>query len=132
MKAESQALEVLGRYSWPGNVRELENVVERAVLVADGDLIELKHLAPEILGEAQAGRGDSRIRVEIPPGISGYKDVVKEVADIARQKLILKALSENDNNVTHSARALGMSRRHLIVKMQEMNLGQNSNGDKEN
>ena len=42
------ALQVLSNYDWPGNVRELENVIERAMVTVDSDVIGRQHLAPYI------------------------------------------------------------------------------------
>jgi DNA-binding NtrC family response regulator len=41
---ETKALDILIKYQWPGNIRELQNIIERAVLIADGDLIKIEHL----------------------------------------------------------------------------------------
>lgn len=49
---DPDALEVLNRYSWPGNIRELENVIERAVVMAEGEHISLSELPPEIVQAA--------------------------------------------------------------------------------
>jgi two-component system response regulator AtoC len=133
IKVSNEALEAFRGYSWPGNVRELENVVERALLMAEGDVIELAHLTPEIKGKEFETRSDEpEIRVEIPSRFNNYKDVIKEVGDLVRRKMILRALSDHDWNVTHSARALGMSRRHLIHKMQQLGLRRSSSEDGEN
>ena len=48
-----EALEVMTNYSWPGNVRELQNVVERAILISDGDLITSEHLPVSMRREEQ-------------------------------------------------------------------------------
>jgi transcriptional regulator with GAF, ATPase, and Fis domain len=48
MNFDDEALRILEHYAWPGNIRELENVIERAVVLADGDTIEPRHL-PETL-----------------------------------------------------------------------------------
>jgi transcriptional regulator of acetoin/glycerol metabolism len=41
-------------YAWPGNIRELENVIERCVLLSDGDTIRLRDLAPEVRASRSA------------------------------------------------------------------------------
>lgn len=44
-------IDALKRYTWPGNIRQLRNAVERAMLFADGDLLEIGHFSPEVIGE---------------------------------------------------------------------------------
>jgi len=114
-----EALAALGGYSWPGNVRELENVVERATVMAESDAIGLCDLPSEIQGEP-AG-----IKVGIPAHYTSYKQVVKEVTDLALREVIARALNDNDWNVTRSAKALEISRRQLIYKMHDLGLGRN-------
>jgi DNA-binding NtrC family response regulator len=47
-----------GAYRWPGNVRELENVIERAVILADGDSITIRELPANVVGRALPDRGE--------------------------------------------------------------------------
>lgn len=49
------ALDALKAYNWPGNIRQLRNAIERAMLFADGDLLEIGHFAPEIVEAAHGG-----------------------------------------------------------------------------
>ena len=57
---------MLEQYDWPGNVRELRNVIERATILAPGELIEPAHLPPALL--AAAGPAPRRHRSRIAPG----------------------------------------------------------------
>jgi two-component system, NtrC family, response regulator AtoC len=115
-----EALARLQAYSWPGNVRELENVVERAALLADGPVI----LAGDL--PAEVNESEPSIQVLIPPEFADYKQVLKQVATIVRAEMVRRALQEHGGNVTHSARALGISRRMLIYTMQELGLSRGS------
>ncbi len=67
---EPEAAERLNAYPWPGNIRELENVIERAVLFADGSRIRLDDLAEELRGPRPPGR-DGGPRGPRPPGGPG-------------------------------------------------------------
>jgi DNA-binding NtrC family response regulator len=62
---EPEAVEVLSAYDWPGNIRELENVIERAVILADGPALSIDDLPPDI---RHAGRRRFRVRASVPAG----------------------------------------------------------------
>ncbi len=91
-------------YRWPGNVRELRNSMERAALLSHGEIIVPEHLPPRV---RQAGT----------PGAEFSASQAKRLEDIERQA-ILKALREHSFNRSEAARALGISRRTLLYKLQ--------------
>jgi DNA-binding NtrC family response regulator len=96
--------ECLTRYAWPGNVRELRNVMERAALLSQGELIVLDHLPTPV---RRAGEG--------APAAEAVD--ATRLEEIERQA-IFQALREHDFNRTETAKALGISRRALIYKLQ--------------
>jgi two-component system response regulator HydG len=102
-----RAMDLLMRYDWSGNVRELENVVERAVIMARGEMITPMEF-PENLKELDQELKESRI--DIAAGRS-LKEVEKE--------MILRTLEETGGNRTHAADILGISRRTLQMKLKE-------------
>ncbi|HOS02109.1 MAG TPA: sigma-54 dependent transcriptional regulator [Candidatus Hydrogenedentes bacterium] len=93
-------------YEWPGNVRELRNAMERATLMARGDLILPEHLPKRVqeAGHSAAIEGNEAA----PRG--------KRIEEMERV-LILQTLREHGYNRTETARALGLSRRALIYKI---------------
>jgi DNA-binding NtrC family response regulator len=96
--------EGLQRYNWPGNVRELRNAMERAALLSLGELILPEHLP-------------SRVRsVSATPQPAEPADA-ERLGEIERQA-IFQALRKHDFNRTETAKALGISRRALIYKLQ--------------
>jgi DNA-binding NtrC family response regulator len=97
----------LENYSWPGNVRELRNAMERAVLLSRSELILPAHL-PTKVREA-AGE-------HATPAVAAPTDA-QQLEEIERQA-ILQALRKHDFNRTETAKALGISRRALIYKLQ--------------
>jgi len=102
-----RAIDLLMRYEWPGNVRELENVVERAVIMARGEMVTPAEF-PEILQEL-----DSEVKatyVNLSPGRT-LKDV--------EQDMIIRTLEDTGGNRTHAAKILGISRRTLQLKLKE-------------
>jgi two-component system response regulator AtoC len=101
-----EALERLVAYRWPGNVRELENVIERAVILAEGDTITLREL-PQNVVVADAVEGAT-------PDLS-----LKRARRAAEVDAIRRALRATDGNRTHAARLLRISHRALLYKLKE-------------
>ncbi len=100
----SSVADCLTRYSWPGNVRELRNAVERAALLAQGELIFPEHFPTKV-----------RAAEENPPPPETAD--VERLAEIERQA-IMQALRQHDFNRTETAKALDISRRALLYKLQ--------------
>jgi DNA-binding NtrC family response regulator len=94
----------LENYSWPGNVRELRNAMERAVLLSRSELILPDHLPMRV-----------RDATEQPPSIE--PNDAERLEEIERQA-IMQALRHHKSNRTETAKALGISRRALIYKLQ--------------
>lgn len=99
-----EALAVLNDWKWPGNVRELENRIKRAVIMADGRLITAADLD---LGSA-AGE----------PAFLNLK-AAREAAD---RQAIRQALARTENNISNSAKLLGISRPTLYDLMKQYDL----------
>jgi DNA-binding NtrC family response regulator len=101
----SQAVtESLGQYAWPGNVRELRNVMERAALLCRGEMVLPEHLPARLVASA----------AQTPQSASHDTE---KLEDIERQT-IMRALKEHDYNRTETAKALGISRRTLVYRLQ--------------
>jgi DNA-binding NtrC family response regulator len=102
---------VLQGHEWPGNVRELRNLVERVAILCDGPVLGPEEVAAVLPG-ARKPRGD-RFR----EGAS-FHQMVEE----AEREIILGALARNAENVTETARALGLERSHLYKKMRALGI----------
>ena len=100
---EPIAMERLRAYHWPGNIRELQNEVERAVLLSDDHAAIL----PEALSERVSGM------VELPVEIGPLKETMFRL----EEQYILRALKQHNDNRTHTARTLGISRQALTTKL---------------
>ncbi len=112
---DKAALVALERYHWPGNVRELENVMERLVALADGDLITADELPPEIVDQ---GRGPQGLCLDLSPqGI----DMPSAIADLER-KLIARALELGGGVKARAAALLGLNRTTLVEKMRRLGI----------
>ena len=116
------AEQAMVEYSWPGNIRQLENVVERMVLLAEGDELEVSDLPPEVReGERDPEAGVDTARDDSLPS-GKLKDIVKQSSQKLERDLIAAALEEEGRNVTRAAKRLGISRKGLQLKMKEYGL----------
>jgi len=100
---EPEAMERLRQHTWPGNIRELRNVIERAVLLAEGDAIRLSNL-PRELQQADSG-GEPASRAEL--GAEGV-----DLAELERM-LLREALRRAEGNRSEAGRLLGLSRHQV-------------------
>jgi DNA-binding NtrC family response regulator len=103
-------LNLLQNYFWPGNVRELRNVLERAVIVCEGAVIETKHLPP--------GFGQTTVRISSEDS-DGVRLGVGTTVQEAERLLIMKTLESTNNNKTRAAEILGISLKTLHNKLKE-------------
>jgi two-component system response regulator AtoC len=102
------ALESLVGYAWPGNVRELENVIERAVILAESERITPRELPENVLeGPTTAS----------PPGAGDYS--LRRAKRAAETETIRRALAATDGNRTRAARLLEISHRALLYKLKD-------------
>jgi two-component system, NtrC family, response regulator AtoC len=101
------AVEALSRQPWPGNVRELENVIERALVLADGPTVDVDFLATVIHLKAGAIATDD---TELS---------IKKATRSLEQELIRRALGVTQGNRTNAAKLLEISHRALLYKMKE-------------
>jgi len=111
------AMDALLTYNWPGNVRELRTAIEHGVVMATGQQITLRDLPMAVRQAATA---------QLPGGVSptvafGQKTSPLDLHETER-RLIAQALAATNGNVTAAAKKLGISRRTLHRKINEMNL----------
>jgi DNA-binding NtrC family response regulator len=111
----AEAMNAVLTYDWPGNVRELRTAIEHGVVMATGPKITLRDLPPAV--RQAAG-------VTLPRGISAAKAFGEKSSPLdlheTERKLILQALATTKGNVTAAAKKLGISRRTLHRKINEM------------
>jgi two-component system response regulator AtoC len=109
-----EATLLLENYPWPGNVRELRNMIERVVLLEEGDRLEADHLPPEMLGRrntpASAAAGAVRDVLGLPTLAQIEMEHINEVLRLTA------------GNKSRAARVLGISRQGLIEKLRRLRI----------
>ena len=112
----ADAMDALLTYNWPGNVRELRTAIEHGVVMATGPKITVRDLPTAVRQAAGAS---------LPRGISAAKAFGEKASPLdlheTEKKLIMQALATTSGNVTAAAKKLGISRRTLHRKINEMN-----------
>jgi len=116
-RISKEALEALENYKWPGNVRELENLIERLVILTEGDDIQLEDL-PTRIRQALPKRACPQVAFEITKeGID-----LKKTLDDLEDRLIMDALKRAGGVKNKAAQLLGLNRTTLIEKMKKKKL----------
>src|SRR5262249_30779417 len=110
-----EAISELQKYSWPGNIRELRNVVERLVLLAEGDTVG-KEDVQLTLPTSAGGDGTARSGVSLGTG------TLAERTEGFEKEVLLAEIKRNDFHMTNVARALGLERSHLYKKCQQLGI----------
>jgi DNA-binding NtrC family response regulator len=112
----------MATYAWPGNVRELKNMIERAVLLFDGDTLDADHLS---FGELTGANRhhviralDEALSAQIPENGVDFDGIICNI----EKELIEKALYQADYNQSEAARLLGIKRDKLRYKTRNLGL----------
>jgi two-component system, NtrC family, response regulator AtoC len=121
LELASEAMDALLTYNWPGNVRELRTAIEHGVVMAIGPKITLRDLPSAVRQGATA---------KLPGGLSPSEAFGEKTSPLdlheTERRLIAQALAATNGNVTAAAKKLGISRRTLHRKINEMNLAKGS------
>jgi len=131
-------IKALEKYHWPGNVRELENIIQRAVVVAKGDVILPGDLPPEITDPGAHASSTAQLAgVPLLAGESGgtelaavarlmfrwaRQDPKLKVLPAVERELIIQALQETKGNQVHAAKLLGITRATLRKRVEKFNI----------
>ncbi len=106
-----EARAVMLDYTWPGNVRQLESAIERAILLAESDLITVEDLPLEVRQEAR------------PVVEGGYKLPAEGISfEDFERNLILQAMERTDYNITKAAKLLGLTFRTLQYRLEKFGI----------
>ncbi len=107
-----QAVELLKAYRWPGNVRELKNLVERLAIMTQSDVIDEHDIPSSYIAR----------RTLTPPVDFFEKDSLKDARTEFEKAYIVQKISENNNNISQTADAIGLERSHLYKKLKAFGL----------
>jgi two-component system, NtrC family, nitrogen regulation response regulator NtrX len=107
-----EAVEMLQTYTWPGNVRELKNLIERLAIMVNQETIDVSDIPGPYNPAAFAGKAAGEVDLFRCDDLKGAKNAF-EVAFI-KQKL-----SENDHNISQTAKAIGVGRSYLYKRLKE-------------
>ncbi|HVE58558.1 MAG TPA: sigma-54 dependent transcriptional regulator [Pyrinomonadaceae bacterium] len=105
-----EAKRLMEDYSYPGNVRQLESAIERAILLCENDTITLDDLPPEMTQGSRSTTASSDL-FKLPPEGVNFEDV--------ERSLIMQAMDRTDNNITKSAKLLGLTFRTLQYRLEK-------------
>ena len=108
-RISTPAIDMLSAYHWPGNVRELENVIERATLVATGNVLDGHDLPPTI-------------RIKEPIFKGKRSDSFENMVAAYEKELIVDALKDTGGNQTEAARLLGTTKRIVQYKIEKLGI----------
>jgi DNA-binding NtrC family response regulator len=117
LELTSEAMNSLLNYNWPGNVRELRTAIEHGVVMASGPKITVRELPASV---RQGGAATALPGGITPTDAWGKKASALDLHETER-RLIMQALASTNGNITAAAKKLGISRRTLHRKINEMN-----------
>jgi len=102
-RISTPALQMLMNYSWPGNVRELRNVMERAIILCEDEVIHGYNLPPSLQDATISGTGE--------------RSKLEQKVEAVEYEYIVEALKNSGGSVTDAAKDLGMTRRMLSLRL---------------
>jgi len=119
VQLSSEVLELFSQYWWPGNVRQLRNEIQRVVaLAAPRSVVGPDHLSPELTAQASEPPPSGHVGA---PKLKRGQTLASLVDDLERE-LIRESMATHVGNVSESARALGLTRRGLYLKLRRLGI----------
>jgi Nif-specific regulatory protein len=107
-RISSAAIDMLYSYHWPGNVRELENIIERALLLTENEVLHPYHLPPTLQTANATG--------------TAPKGCLKDMVERYEKDIIVDALKSSKGNITQASKALGSTQRILAYKVKNLSI----------
>ena len=116
------ARRLLEDYGYPGNIRQLESALERAILLCENDTVTVDDLPPDMLrgGGTPSGAAAATELFKLPADGVNFEDV--------ERSLIMQAMDRTDNNITKSAKLLGLTFRTLQYRLEKFGFKKDGDG----
>jgi DNA-binding NtrC family response regulator len=111
----------LENYTYPGNVRQLESAIERAILLCENNTITAEDLPPEMSHTSKPVSATDLFK--LPAEGINFEDV--------ERSLIMQAMERTDNNITKSAKLLGLTFRTLQYRLEKFGFKKETDGTEE-
>ena len=120
IQLSSDTLDLFDVYPWPGNVRQLRNEIQRAVALTAANGV----VTPDMLSPALAGPGPLSARPGAPSSARtrGSRQTLAAAVEKLEREMIEHALQRAGGNISQTARALGLTRRGLYLKMERLDI----------
>ncbi|HEW81019.1 MAG TPA: sigma-54-dependent Fis family transcriptional regulator, partial [Nitrospirae bacterium] len=112
MRFSGDAVRMMKNYKWKGNVRELENIVERAVLLCDTEIIDIDYLSDKIRS------GPAAEAVSVPQGGIDFEKIMEDT----EKAYLIKALEKTNGVMTEAAKLLNLSFRSFRHKLKKFGI----------
>jgi len=120
VQLSSATLDLFARYWWPGNVRQLRNEIQRAVALSPpGGAIAPEHLSADLSAPAAVAGGGNQPFVA---GVRVTSGNLSAAIEQVEREMIVGTLERTRNNISETARVLGLTRRGLYLKMHRLGL----------
>ncbi len=104
-RISTPAIDMLMAYHWPGNVRELENVMERAVILSEDDVIHAYHLPPSLQTSRESG--------------TQYRGTLETKLEVVEKEMLIEALKDCRGNMAQAAKRLGLTERVMGLRVRK-------------
>lgn len=110
-----EAIAAMQRYAWPGNVRELRNIVERLVLLAEGEKVSGEDVQAVLPASASGTSGNAN-------SAGAGSGTLAARTELFEKQVLLDEIRRHNFHMTNVARALGLERSHLYKKCQQLGI----------
>jgi two-component system, NtrC family, response regulator HydG len=116
------AMDALKKYTWPGNIRELGNVVERAVVLSEGEILDREVMLPKPDKELNVMKVPEELSDD-PPGFENDTHLpYKEAVETFKRRYIIKILKQTGGNKSEAARLIGIRRPYLHRLIKDLDI----------
>ena len=123
---DDEALLALKNFSWPGNIRQLENTIERAVVIAEGEIVTVDELPSELFASprepASTLRPSSSFAASPSAATTHRTSSMRSERERIERERMLEALASAGGNKAEAARVLGVARSTLLSRMKKLGI----------